>query len=593
MENKRRLIRISTSGSVDSGKSTLIGRFLFDSQKILEDQYLSVKSVCEKKGMNLDFSYFLDGLRAERDQKITIDVAHKFFSTKKNDYIIYDVPGHEQYTKNMISGVFEADISIVIVDVSRGFLEQSKRHFFISSILKKDKIIFCINKMDLISYKEKNFLKLKEEINNFVKRMNIENVVFIPISASKGDMLKNRKSNMAWYKGETLFEALEVFGDSIKKGSGVRFPIQFIGKDKDEGRLYSGRLDSGKIALKDSLLVLPSNRRLKVNKIIRGFENVENSFCGQSISLGFEGDHDIGRGDLISGLNNKPFCSKRIRLKICWFSSKELKAGDSFIAKSNCRKTRCAIEVVESKINFNSFKVEKAESLIENDVGFVIIKTNDYLLGDSYEKNKKNGSLILIDEKNLKTSALALFDKDLGISSDSRKPESPIIWFTGLSGSGKTTMANLLQRFLKKKGFKNKVIDGDSFRKEFKNKLGFSEKDRETNVRIAAFVSKIISENGIIAICSFVSPFRAVRDDIKSSSPNLLEIFCDSSLEVCEKRDTKGLYKKARMGEIKNFTGIDQVYEKPLKPDLVLRTGEENEAKSFEKLLNFLIKFIN
>ena len=447
--------------------------------------------------------------------------------------------------------------------------------------------------MDLLSYKEESFLKLKEEINDFIEKINIKNVVFIPISASKGDMLKNRGNNMSWYKGKTLFEYLESFDESKNENFDIRFPVQFINKDKEGNRLYGGRLDSGKISINDEVLILPSNKKIKVNKIVKDFKEVENAFCGQSISLGFKGDYDIERGDLISSLEDKPFCSKKFRIKICWFSDKELKAGDSFIVKSNCRKTVCTVEKIEFKINFNNFNIEKTKKLIENDVGSVIIKTNDYLLGDFYKKNKKNGSLILIDEKNLKTSALALFEDLVNFSeTEIEKKEVPIIWFTGLSGSGKTTMANMLHDFLNKKNIKNKIIDGDLFREAFKNQLGFSERDRELNIRMASFVSKIISENGIIAICSFVSPFRKIREEIKNDNPNFLEVFCDSPLEVCERRDVRGLYKKARAGEIKNFTGISQSYEKPLKPDLVLNTGGESEKKSFVKLIKFLDKFI-
>jgi bifunctional enzyme CysN/CysC len=599
------LVRLATSGSVDDGKSTLIGRFLYDCNLLYKDQLEAVRKTSLKKGFSsIDFSLFLDGLSAEREQGITIDVAYRYFSTENRKFIVADVPGHEQYTRNMVTGASAAQMAVILVDARKGLLPQSKRHLFINSLLGVPHILIAINKMDLVDYRQEVFEKIKNDFKEFAARLAIADLQFLPLSATTGEMVVNRSDNMAWYQGRTLFDYLEnVQITSNRNLIDFRFPVQLIIRPHQDLRGYAGLIESGTIKVGDEVTVLPSGQESKVKKIFLGFEEVESAFTPQSVAIVLEDELDISRGEMIIRRNNLPEMAKEIDATICWFSDKPLKEGNSYLLKHTSRLTRCFVDTLRHRINVETLHREEAKSLEENDIGRAVLKTNDYLMFDQYAKNRNTGGFVLIDEITNNTVGVGVIThKSPKVTLEAKKAmeemaaekipakKGAVLWFTGLSGSGKSTIADRLLVELEKQKVAVERLDGDIVRESLTKDLGFSKEDRDKNISRVAFVAKLLAKHGVLVLATFISPYRAQRQLVREQVDNFIEIFVDAPLEVCEKRDVKGLYQKARKGEIPNFTGVSDIYEEPKKPEIHLKTAEENTEEYVVQILDYLRK---
>lgn len=595
-ENEAELIRITTAGSVDDGKSTLIGRLLHDCNAVYEDQILAAKKASGKRGKkDIDFSLLLDGLSAEREQNITIDVAYRYFSTPKRRFVIADVPGHEEYTRNMVTGATLADLAIILADAEKGILTQSKRHLFIASLLKIPHILVAINKMDLVQYEEKIFKKIKNDFSDFSSRLGIGDLRFIPVSALRGDMLIKRGEEMSWYGGPTLIdylENLEIAGD--RNMVDFRLPIQLVLRADDGLRGYAGKVEGGIIRKGEEVVVLPSEKGTRVKKIMVGNREVDYAFDSQSATLFFEDEIDASRGNLVARENNRPELANEIEAKICWMGEKTMKKGKSYIMKQTTKSVRCFIDFLYYKINIDNLHREQSNELKLNEIGKVRMTTNEPVIFDSFFKNKGTGSFILIDENDNDTVAtgIILAGKKNGKEKKEKikTEKGAVLWMTGLSGSGKSTIADKVFSFLKERGINSERLDGDFLRETLCKDLGFSKEDRDKNIERAGFIANLLARNGVIVLATFISPYKKQRDELRKTVSNFIEVFIDTPLEICERRDVKGLYKKAREGRIEFFTGISDVYERPDKPEIVIKTEEESEEKAEKKIIKFLLE---
>jgi len=590
------LVRLVTAGSVDDGKSTLIGRLLYDCHAIYEDQLSSIAKASKQRGKDeVDLALLTDGLSAEREQNITIDVAYRYFQIPKRRFIISDVPGHEQYTRNMVTGASNADIALILVDARKGMVIQSKRHLFLATLLGIPHILIVINKMDAASYAEKVFEKIKTDFVNFAARLNIHDLQFIPISALKGDMVVGRGDNMNWYKGYTVFDYLEnlqVVSD--RNLIDFRFPVQLVVRPHQDFRGYAGKIESGIIRIGDTVVILPSGKKTKISSIMVDGKKRREAFCPQSVILTLKDKIDVSRGDMIVRENNLPDISDNFEASVCWFSEEPLKKNKSYIIKQATKTTRCFVDLLRYKINIKNLHRQETNALVLNEVGRVYFKTNDSLAFDSYSQNKNIGSFIIIDEMTNNTvGAGIIVDKVQKIVPIQERemiiaPKGAILWFTGLSGSGKSTIADKIFDFLSKKGVECERLDGDIVRKSLTKDLGFSKEDRDKNIERASFVAGLLSRHKVIVLATFISPYRKHRELARKQAENFIEIFVDAPLDICEKRDPKGMYKKARAGKIEFFTGIDDVYEKPKRPDIELKTDKMSLDQCVEVILNYL-----
>lgn len=598
--NKLQLVRISTCGSVDDGKSTLIGRLLFECGAIFEDNLNSLEKLAKKTGFGeIDFSLLLDGLSAEREQKITIDVAYRFFSTQKRRFIISDVPGHEQYTRNMVTGISTANIALILIDARKGLLTQTKRHLFIASLLGVGHILVVINKMDLVGYREEVFEAIKNATSDFAKKLSIKDLQFIPVSSLKGDMLKERGKKLSWYKGPTLIDYLEnVYIESDNNLIDFRFPIQYVIRPNQNFRGYAGKIESGVIHKKEEVVVLPSNRKSKIKAIFLGNKKVEYAFVSQSVVLQLEDELDASRGDMICKVNNLPFVGNETEVMLNWFSEEPLSDKKSYLIKHVTKTIRGNFSKPKYVIDVNTLHRTKKNKIELNDIGRATLKTIDSIIFDEYEKIKSTGSFIVIDEITNGTVGAGIITnkgkEKLSFARNSKRKwetqKGVVLWLTGLSGAGKTTIAERLFNRLKKHGAKVEKLDGDIVREYLTKDLGFSRKDRDENIRRTGFVCNLLSRNGIIVIASFISPYRKQRNELRKKIKNFVEIYVNTSLEICEKRDIKGMYAKARRGEVKNFTGISDPYQEPKKPEIVIcGDKKENIDVSVKKIITYLV----
>ena len=598
------LLRFITCGSVDDGKSTLIGRMLYESQMIFDDQVASLKKDSQKhgtQGEEIDFALLVDGLSAEREQGITIDVAYRFFSSSKRKFIVADTPGHEQYTRNMATGASTADLAILLVDARHGVITQTKRHSFIVSLLGIKKVILAINKMDLVNYDQKTYQQIDQDYRDFAKNLNIEHIQSIPISALKGDNVYEKSKMMKWYDEPTLFSYLETVKVSSAKSSKFILPVQRVNRPNLDFRGYSGTIVSGNIKVGEEIRTVPSNQKAKVKELFIGDKSIKSSTNKQSITLTLNKEIDISRGDIICKKDSIVESADQFNLNMIWMSEENCFPGRSYIAKIHNSSATIKILDIKKIYNVNTLEHSPGKQLNLNDVAEVTVSLGKNIPFLPYQENKNMGSMILIDPLSNQTIGVGMINfalrraqnihlQSLSITKELREKmnghKGQVLWLTGLSGSGKSTIANALEKELYAEGKKTYVLDGDNIRHGLNKDLGFNDNDRVENIRRVAEVAKLMCDAGLIVITAFISPFRNERDMARSlfQSGEFKEIFISTPLKIAEQRDPKGLYKKARKGEIPNFTGINSPYEKPLHPELSLDTSKTSITQSVKKI---------
>jgi bifunctional enzyme CysN/CysC len=605
------LLRFITCGSVDDGKSTLIGRLLYESKMIFEDQLEALEADSKKmgtQGQNIDFALLVDGLAAEREQGITIDVAYRFFSTDKRKFIVADCPGHEQYTRNMVTGASTADAAIVLVDARKGLLTQTRRHTYLCSLLGIKNIILAVNKMDMENYSQERFNSITSDYLEFAKQLSIPNVTAIPMSALHGDNIIDPSQAMSWYHGPTLLGLLETMpiNRDVAQEKPFRMPVQWVNRPNQDFRGFCGTIASGVIHSGDQIRIQPSGKETKVKSIIENRQEVQRAVAGQSITLTFADEVDASRGILLSESKAPATVSDQFEATIIWMSEEPLFPGRSYWLKVGSQVVNATVTNIKHQVNVNTLENLAAKQLELNSISVCTLSSDREISFDPYIENSETGSFILIDRISNGTvgAGMILFElrrskniqnQFFEINKEARgalNQQKPVcLWFTGLSGSGKSTIANALEKELYKMGKRTYILDGDNVRHGLNRDLGFTEADRIENIRRVSEVAKLMVDAGLIVIVTFISPFQKDRDLARSKfdEGEFFEIFVDTPLEECEKRDPKGLYKKARSGEIKNFTGIDSLYEKPENPNISLG----NIFTPLDTIIRKLIKLVN
>ena len=609
-QNKKKQVKILTCGSVDDGKSTLLGRLLYDSQNVFVDQMDQVKIESEKygtQGKDIDLALLIDGLQAEREQGITIDVAYRFFETSKCKFIVADTPGHEQYTRNMATGASNSDVAIILIDAQKGVLEQTKRHSFIVNLLGIQHVVVAINKMDLVNYDEHIFNKIVTEYKELIKNFNFISPKYIPLSALKGDNVFSTFENTKWYSGPSLIETLEnIQIEEISMNDGFSMPVQWVNRSSSDFRGYAGTITSGKISKGDVITTPSSNSKTSIKNIYGPKGELDEAFINQAVTLTLQDELDISRGDIILKQdNNEIIKADQFAAHLVWMDQDPMLPERNYIFRFNNNYINGQITDLVHSININSYEEIATKKLNLNDIAYCKIALTKMHSIAPYKNNHQLGSFVIIDPYNNKTIGAGMIDHalrrstniswhEMSINKETRSKlnvQQPcVIWFTGLSGSGKSTIANILEQKLHKMNKRTYLLDGDNVRHGLNKDLGFTDTDRVENIRRVAEVSKLMLDAGLITLVSFISPFRSERKMARDllEEGEFFEVFVSTSLEECEKRDPKGLYKKARSGELKNFTGIDSTYEIPENADLVLDTKTNNAEELADQIINFL-----
>ena len=611
MEQKEKtLLRLVTTGSVDDGKSTLIGRLLFDTKTVYEDQLSAVEKTSKKKGQNeVDLALLMDGLAAEREQGITIDVAYRYFETPKRKFIIADSPGHEQYTRNMVTGASTAELAIILIDARNGVMTQSRRHGLLVSLLQVPHLVVAVNKMDLVDYAQEVYDEIVASYQAFSEKLDIHDITFIPVSALKGENVVEKSDKMPWYDGPSLLKHLErVHVSQDRNLIDTRFPVQYVIRPHQDFRGFAGRMLSGTLRPGEQVVVLPSGKMSKVKSIVTYDGELEEAFPPQSVTVTLEDEIDISRGDMLVRKNNLPQVSNHLEAILCWMDDRaELSKNTSYYLRHTTKTTRAFINKIVYKIDVNSLHREQAEALSLNEIGRVELKSSLPLFFDPYNSNRGTGSFVLIDPVTQNTVAAGMIRgavrhiEDITESSEAegehvrRKSSNTVwsgwnvpredretrhghkgavLWLTGLSGSGKSTVAKRLEKELFEEGAHTMLLDGDLLRHGLNGDLGFSSEDRGENIRRVGEVAKLFFEAGHLVVCTFISPFAQDRAFVRSLLPEgrFIEVFVKCDLEVCKRRDPNGLYQKALSGEIQDFTGISSPYEAPATPEIVVET---------------------
>jgi len=608
-ENKS-LLRFITCGSVDDGKSTLIGRLLYDSKMIFEDQLDALERDSKKQGTqgeNIDFALLVDGLAAEREQGITIDVAYRFFSTDKRKFIVADTPGHEQYTRNMATGASTADLAILLIDARKGVLTQTRRHSFIASSLGIRKLVLAINKMDLVDYDEAVFKKIERDFLEFAEELSagIE-IQAIPMSALAGDNITGPSDKTPWYDGPSLMEYLETVPvDDARLSAPFRMPVQWVNRPNLDFRGFSGQVASGSIKPGDKVKTLPSAKETTIERIVAHGGDLKEAVAGQSVTLTFADEVDTSRGDVICLASDPAEVADQFQARVLWMADKDMLPGRRYLLKIGAKTVTATILDLKFGIDVNTIQDKPAKTLGLNDFGVVTLGLDQAIAFDPYDVNRETGGFILIDRMTNNTVGLGLLDfalrragnihwqaldVDRAALAQQKEQKPAVLWFTGLSGSGKSTIANALQQKLFALDKHTFVLDGDNVRHGLNRDLGFTDADRVENIRRVSNVAKLMSDAGLITLVSFISPFRSERRMARNmmAEGEFIEVFVDTPLEVAEERDVKGLYKRARAGEIKNFTGLDSPYEAPDDPEIRINTVEMTAEEAAEQILNWM-----
>ncbi|CAM4153543.1 adenylyl-sulfate kinase [Nocardia ninae] len=593
------LLRLATAGSVDDGKSTLIGRLLFDSKTIFTDQLAAVERTSRDRGDDYpNLALLTDGLRAEREQGITIDVAHRYFATPRRKFIIADTPGHIQYTRNMVTGASTADLALILVDARKSVVEQTRRHAFLASLLGIPHLVLCVNKMDLVDWSQARFEEIRTEFAQFASKLDIFDLTFVPMSALDGENIVHRGASMPWYEGTPLLHHLEeVHIASDRNLIDARFPVQYVTRSHAQDfRGYAGTVAGGVFKPGDEVAVLPSGFTTTVAAIWGpGGKPVTEAFPPQAVTMQLADHLDVSRGDMICRPNNRPTAGRDLDAMVCWFADEsQLTPGATYTIRHTTRTATVEVRTLDYRLDVNTLhRDEQAESLSLNEIGRVQLRTRQPLLFDPYRRNRFTGSFILVDDTTNNTVGAGMITgpslpssrvvwHSTAVGRDERATRGLTVWLTGLSGSGKSTVAVELERRLVAAGRPAFLLDGDNLRHGLNADLGFSAADRVENVRRVGEVARLFAEAGVVAVVSLISPYRADRDRVRAThlaaGIPFVEVFVDTPLEICEARDPKGMYAKARAGEIRGFTGIDDPYESPTEAELVLRPGDGDPA---------------
>ena len=619
------LLRFTTAGSVDDGKSTLIGRLLYDTKSLFEDQIAQIEQTSHDRGDDyVDLALFTDGLRAEREQKITIDVAYRYFATPRRKFIIADTPGHIQYTRNMVTGASTAELAVVLIDARKGVQTQSKRHGFIATLLRIPHIVVAVNKMDLVDYDEAIYDRIVDEYMGFVSKLNPQGVTFIPVSALIGDNVVDKSANMPWYEGPTLLHHLEhVNVGASRNVVDFRYPVQYVLRPNQNFRGYAGQIASGRISPGEDVVVFPSGLESRIKEIVTLDGSLGEAQVGDSVTLTLEDEIDISRGDMIVRKGNLPQKSNEIDATVCWMSEDVLDAGKTYQLQHTTRLVRAMVTKLNYRIDVNTMHREEVATLTLNEIGRIQLTTTQPLFYDRYALNRATGCFILIDPATNNTVAAGMIrgrsrdiDDLLDVSGGEQEMRrqrlenvvweagalsleereklngnrGAVLWFTGLSGSGKSTIAKRLERALYERDVHTMFLDGDNLRHGLNADLGFSPEDRAENIRRVSEVASIGYSHAGVVLCCFISPYIRDRDYARSVVPEgrFFEIYTKCDIEVLKRRDPKGLYARALRGEIKEFTGISAPYEEPEEPEIVVETDLDSPDVIVEKLLKML-----
>ena len=608
---KKSLLRFLTCGSVDDGKSTLIGRLLYDTKLIFDDQLAGIERDSRKHGTtgdDIDLALLVDGLQAEREQGITIDVAYRFFTTDKRKFIVADTPGHEQYTRNMATGASNSDLAVILIDARKGILPQTRRHSFIVSLLGIKHVVLAVNKIDLMDYSQAVFDRIVADYRDFMASSGIAfaGLQPIPLSARYGDNVLTRSGHMPWYQGPILVEHLETVDVSTDlTARPFRLPVQWVNRPDLNFRGFSGTVASGTVKPGDPVLVARSGLQSKVKAVVTHDGDLPEAVAGQAVTLTLEDEIDVSRGDILVPPADRPEVSDQFQAHLIWMSEDELIPGRPYLIKIGTRTLAASVTDIRHKIDVNSFQKLAARTLKLNEVAVVNIATQEPVAFDAYAANHETGAFILIDRLSNLTLGAGMIDHGLrratnvhwqamDVSKASRaaaKGQKPaVLWFTGLSGAGKSTIANLVEKRLLSLGHHTYLLDGDNVRHGLNKDLGFTTEDRVENIRRVAEVAKLMADAGLITLVSFISPFRAERQMARElmDSGEFVEVYVATPLEVAESRDVKGLYKRARAGGLKNFTGIDSPYEPPENPEITLDTTNDSAESLAERIVTWL-----
>jgi bifunctional enzyme CysN/CysC len=590
------LLRFITCGSVDDGKSTLIGRLLWESKMLFEDQLAALEADSKKvgtRGGEIDYALLLDGLAAEREQGITIDVAYRYFSTDRRKFIVADTPGHEQYTRNMVTGASTADLAIILIDARKGMLVQTRRHSYLANLIGINHIVVAINKMDLVDYSKEVFDKIEAEYRAFAQQIGLKNITVMPISGVKGDNIVGKSLNTPWYVGPTLMhhlETVEIDEERLQKGP-FRLPVQWVSRPNLDFRGYAGTIASGVIKPGQKIRVQPSGRESTVARIVTADGDSDLAVANQSVTLTLADEVDISRGDVISTIEDPAQVADQFDATVVWFNDEPMLRGRNYLMKIGTKTVTATVLPLKHKINVNTLEHVAAEKLELNEIGVAELELDRPVSFDPYTANRDTGGFILIDRITHNTVGAGMLNfalrradnihwQAVEVNRQARRQlnghGSAVIWLTGLSGAGKSTLANQLEKRLHALGKRTYLLDGDNVRHGLNKDLGFTAEDRVENIRRVAEVARLMVDAGVIVITAFISPFRAERQMAREmmGDGEFVEVFVDTPLAVAEERDVKGLYKKARRGELKNFTGIDSPYEVPEAPEIHINTTQ-------------------
>ena len=589
------LLRFITCGSVDDGKSSLIGRLLYESSMIFEDQFAALRDDSKKlgtRGGDIDFALLVDGLVAEREQGITIDVAYRFFTTEKRKFIVADTPGHEQYTRNMVTGASTADLAVILIDARKGVLMQTRRHSYLVSLLGIRRIVLAVNKMDLVGYSRDVFSTIEREYREFARQIKLDAVTCIPVSAVGGDNVTSSSPRMPWYAGKPLLEHLETIAlPDPSDNAPFRMPVQWVNRPSGEFRGFAGLICSGIVRIGDAVRALPSGRTSTVAKVFSGDRETIEAVAGESVTLTLADEIDVSRGDVLATADSPPEVANQFEATIIWMHDDPLLQGRTYLLKIGTKTVTATVAPIKYRVNVNTMEHAPAKKLELNDIGVVGLELSSAVAFEPYEKSRVLGGFILIDRLTNNTVGAGLLHfalrrsqnvhwQALDVNKHARanlSHQKPcILWFTGLSGAGKSTIANLVEKQLHADGRHTYLLDGDNVRHGLNKDLGFTDEDRVENIRRVAEVARLMVDAGLIVIVSFISPFRSERRMARAlvQDGEFIEVFVDTPLAEAESRDAKGLYKKARRGELKNFTGIDSPYESPENPEIHLLTTQ-------------------